>query len=190
MLDGCSKRSGDKSHEKILLHKNAHDMLSLTADDNKDVDFPLYPDPQNVFSQTFPFSNPPSSTTDAFSYPKSQKGFPTSSATFYTEAPSYLEHLDRRSPSGYLIASEASAESSAAGFHSLIQSHTVPVPEWAPTDLGIIPSIVGHDYFPDYLSNEHKFTPSDTEDYNLNFNAAKENSFASEYMPIAKPTSH
>jgi len=149
--------------------------------DNEEVDFPLYPDPQNMFSQSFPFSAPQNFNMEAYSYPRTQDGYPAStglgSSSMYAEAPQYaMESPELRAPSNYSTASGPSATSSAMGSPHSIHGHVVPPPEWAPHGLGLNPSIVSYDNFGP--GNEYTFQPSGMDDFALDaFNPAKPNGF-------------
>lgn len=161
--------------------------------DSEEVDFPLYPDPQNMFSPSFPFIMGQNANMES-SYPRTIDGYPASSgfnsATMYTtEAPQYLESPElRAAPSNYSTASGPSAASSAMGSPHSINGHAVPAPEWAPQGLGLNPSIVGYDSFSG--GNEYAFTPSGMEDFDLNFNAAKPNGFVGECEKISRSRQH
>ncbi|KAH8658762.1 hypothetical protein BGZ60DRAFT_434247 [Tricladium varicosporioides] len=151
---------------------------------NEEPDFPLYPDPQDMFSQAFPFNVPGFGMENQSSYPysRTQEGFPSStgfnSATMYaTEAPQYaMESPDiRGAPSNYSTASGPSATSSAMNSPHSLHGHIVPGPEWAPQGLGLNPSIVAYDGYSQ--GNEYTYNPSGMEDFDLNFNPAKPNGF-------------
>ncbi|TVY13623.1 Metallothionein expression activator [Lachnellula arida] len=160
--------------------------------DREEADFPLYPDPQNMFSPSFPFIMQNIQMEN--SYPRNLEGFPASSgfnsATMYpAEAPQYLESPELRgAPSNYSTASGASAASSAVGSPHSVNGHNVPVPEWAPQGLGLNPSIVGYDSYPS--GNEYSFTPSGMEEFDLSFNSAKPNSFVGECQNISRSRQH
>jgi hypothetical protein len=163
--------------------------------DNEEPDFPLYPDPQNLFPQSFPFSvqNFNVENSSAYPYPRAQEGFPASTAfqntTMYaTDAPQYaLESPDMRGASNYSTASGPSTTSSTMGSPHSVHGHVVPGPEWAPQGLGLTPSIVGYDSFAH--GNEYTFTPSGMEDFDLSFNAAKPNGFVGECQNISRSSS-
>jgi hypothetical protein len=144
--------------------------------DNEEVDFPLYPDPQNMFSQSFPFNAPQTFNVEAsYTYPRSaQDAHPASSgmnsSAMYADAPQYaLESPDIRGASNYSTASGASATSSTMGSPHSMNGHAVPVPEWAPHGLGLTPSIVGYDGYGQ--GNEYTFQPTGMDDFALEFNA-------------------
>lgn len=153
------------------------------SNDNEEADFPLYPDPQNMFTQGFPFNTVQNFNMDAsFSYPRTQEGCHTStgmgSANIYAEA-QYNHSLEspemRAVPSNFSTASGPSATSSAMGSPHSIHGHIVPVPEWAPQGLGLNPSIVNYDnYGP---GNEYTYQAQGMDDFALDFNPAKPNGF-------------
>jgi hypothetical protein len=122
-------------------------------------DFPLYPDPTNMFSP-FPYSGVQNYNMDP--YPRPQEAYPTSTgintSTNYAEASPYLESPDMRSAnSNYSTASAHSAASSAMGSPHSVLNHIVPVPEWASNNMGLNPSIVGYDSYPQ--GSEYAFHP-------------------------------
>jgi hypothetical protein len=172
-------------------------MSSITAhtynmlnhlNEREEHDFPLYPDPQTMFSPpSFPFSaqnfNVEGST---YTYQDTQEGFPVSSsfpttAMYATEAPQYLESPDLRgAPSNYSTASGPSASSSAMGSPHSIHNGTVPVHEWASQG----PSIVGYDGYAH--GNEYTFAPLGMDEFDLSFNPAKPG-FVGECQNISRP---
>ncbi|KAH6681932.1 hypothetical protein B0J14DRAFT_468790 [Halenospora varia] len=163
---------------------------------NEEPDFPLYPDPQDMFSQAFPFNVPGFGMENQSSYPysRTQEGFPSSTgfngATMYaTEAPQYaMESPDiRGAPSNYSTASGPSATSSAMNSPHSLHGHVVPGPEWAPQGLGLNPSIVAYDGYSQ--GNEYTYNPSGMEDFDLNFNPAKPNGFVGECENISRSAS-
>jgi len=142
--------------------------------DHEEVDFPLYPDPSNMFSQPFPFNGAQSYNMDAsYSYPRTQEGYPAStglsSSTMYAEAPQYESPDLRAAPSNYSTASGPSASSSTMGSPHSIHGHIVPGPEFG---LGLTPSIVNYN---DYGHNEYTFQASGMDDFTLDFNPTKAN---------------
>ncbi|TVY35498.1 Metallothionein expression activator [Lachnellula occidentalis] len=159
--------------------------------DREEADFPLYPDPQNMFSPPFPFMQ---NIQMEHSYPRTLEGFPASSpfnsATMYaTEAPQYLESPELRGArSNYSTASGASAASSAVGSPHSVNGPNVPVPEWAPQGLGLNPSIVGYDSYPS--GNEYSFAPSGMEEFDSSFTSAKPNGFVGECQNVSRSRQH
>jgi len=144
------------------------------SNDNDEVDFPLYPDPSNMFSQPFQFNGAQTYNMDAsYSYPRTQEGYPAStglsSSTTYTEAPQYESPDLRTAPSNYSTASGPSASSSTMGSPHSIHGHIVPGPEYG---LGLTPSIVNYN---DYGHTEYTFQASGMDDFTLEFNPAKSN---------------
>jgi hypothetical protein len=141
----------------VSISDHAYNMLSgHMSNDSEEADFPLYPNPQNMFTQGFPFNTVQNFNMDAlFSYPRTQDGCHMSteigSANMYAEAPQYSHSLEspemRAVPSNYSTASAPSATSSAMGSPHSIHGHIVPVPEWAPQRLGLNPSIVNYDNY-------------------------------------------
>ncbi|TVY30025.1 hypothetical protein LHYA1_G002546 [Lachnellula hyalina] len=174
----------------VSLASHTYNMLNNISD-REEADFPLYPDPQNMFSPAFPFMQ---NIQMENSYPRNFEGFPASSpfnsTTMYaTEAPQYLESPELRgAPSNYSTASGASAASSAVGSPHSVNGHNVPIPEWAPQGLGLNPSIVGYDSYPS--GNEYSFTPSGMEEFDLNFNSAKPNGFVGECQKVSRSRQH
>ncbi|KAF8864232.1 hypothetical protein BDZ45DRAFT_614494 [Acephala macrosclerotiorum] len=173
----------------VSIAETTYHMLSRHMhNDNEEVDFPLYPDPQNMFSQSFPFSAAQSFNMEAYSYPRTQQGYPAStglgSSSVYAEAPQYaMESPELRAPSNYSTASVPSATSSAMGSPHSIHGHVAPPPEWAPHGLGLNPSIVSYDNFGP--GNEYTFQPSGMDDFALDaFNPAKPNGFVGECKPV------
>lgn len=165
------------------------------SNDREGLDFPLYPDPPNMFSQQFSFPAAQSYNMDnAYAYPRGQEGYPTStgmqSSAMYAEAPKYaLESPElRAAPSNYSTASGPSATSSAMGSPHSIHGHLVPVPEWAPNDFGSNPGIVAYENFGQ--GNEYTFHPTGMDDFALEFNPAKPNGFVGECGNISRSTSH
>src|ERR1700753_1820224 len=83
------------STRMVSIADHTYHMLSRhMGNDNEEIDFPLYPDPSNMFSQPFQFNGPQSYNMDAsYSYPRTQEGYPAStgltSSTMYAEAPQY-----------------------------------------------------------------------------------------------------
>jgi hypothetical protein len=167
------------------------------SNDNEEADFPLYPDPQNMFTQGFPFNTVQNFNMDAsFSYTRTQEGCHTStgmrSANMYAEAPQYSHSLSspemQAVSSNYSTASAPSATSSAMGSPHSIHGHIVPVPEWAPQGLGLNPSIVNYDnYGP---GNEYTYQPQGMDDFALEFNPAKPNGFVGECQNISRSRQH
>ncbi|TVY73589.1 Transcriptional regulator STP4 [Lachnellula suecica] len=177
----------------VSLASHTYNMLNHMSE-NEEADFALYPDPQNMFSPSFPFlqQNFNMENNAAYSYPRSQEGLASSgfnSATMYTtDAPQYLQSPELRgAPSSYSTASGASAASSAMGSPHSISGHALPVPEWVPQGLGLNPSIVGYDYA--HGGNEYSFTTSGMEDFDLNLNATKPNGFVGECKTISRSAS-
>jgi hypothetical protein len=156
------------------------------SNDNDEVDFALYPDPSNMFSQPFQFNGAQTYNMDAsYSYPRTQEGYPAStglgSSTIYAEAPQYESPDLRTAPSNYSTASGPSASSSTMGSPHSIHGHIVPGPEYG---LGLTPSIVNYN---DYGHNEYTFQTSGMDDFTLEFNTAKSNpnSFVGECKTIS-----
>jgi hypothetical protein len=177
----------------VSIAETTYHMLSRHMhNDNEEIDFPLYPDPQEMFAQNFPFSAAGNFNMDPYSYPRSQEIYPTTtglpSNTVYAEAPHYaMESPEIRAPSNYSTASGPSATSSAMGSPHSIHGHIVPVPEWAPHGLGLNPSIVNYDNFGP--GNEYTFQPTGMDDFALDaFNAAKPNGFVGECKTITSST--
>ncbi|KAF4626993.1 hypothetical protein G7Y89_g11168 [Cudoniella acicularis] len=176
------------------LATHTYNMLNHMSD-NEEPDFPLYPDPQNMFPQSFPFNVQSFSmeSQSPYPFPRTQDGFPSStgftSATMYaTDAPQYaLDSPDIRGASNYSTASGPSASSSAMGSPHSLNGHVVPGPEWTPQGLGINPSIVRYDGYSH--GNEYTFAPSGMEDFDLNFNPAKPNGFVGECENISRSAS-
>jgi hypothetical protein len=170
-------------------------MLSRHMSDSEESDFPLYPDPQNMFSpQNFPFNSAQNFNMDAsFSYPRAEEGYPAStgfsSSAMYAEAPQYpIESPDlRAAPSNYSTASGPSATSSAMGSPQSIHGHIAPPPEGAPHGLGFYPSIVGYDSFGH--GSEYTFQSASMDDFALDFNAGKPNGFVGECKTISRSAS-
>jgi hypothetical protein len=164
--------------------------------DNEERDFPLYPDPQMMFSPpSFPFSaqNFNAEIGSPYTYPNTQEGFPVSSsfqttAMYATEAPQYLESPELRgAPSNYSTASGPSAGSSAMGSPHSIHNGAVPVHEWASQGLGLNPLIVGYDGYAN--SNEYTFAPSGMDEFDLSFNPAKPG-FVGECQNVSRTLSY
>jgi hypothetical protein len=142
--------------------------------DNEEIDFPLYPDPQAMFSQSFSFG------AQGFSTDASYNAGVHANGMYAAETPQYaLESPDLRSaPSNYSTASGPSATSSAMGSPHSMHGHAVPIPEWAPQGLGLTPSIVGYDSYGH--GNEYTFQTTGTDDFALEFNPGKPNGFVGE----------
>ncbi len=178
----------------VSIAETTYHMLSRhMSNDNEELDFPLYPDP-NMFSHSFPFPTGQSFNMEAtYAYPRAQDGYPAStglnSSTMFAEAPQYpLESPElRAAPSNYSTASAPSATSSAMGSPHSIHGHVVPVPEWAPHGLGLNPSIVGFDNYGQ--GNEYTFQPTGMDDFALEFNAAKPNGFVGECENVSRSAS-
>jgi hypothetical protein len=162
----------------------------------REEDFPLYPEPtSNTFPQQ-PFHN--SSYHNGFDmdqnpYSYTREAYPTTtgfnSNSMYVEAPNYaLESPEMRAvPSNYSAASGASTTSSAVGSPHSVHGNIVPVPEWAPHGLGLNPSIVTYDNFAP--GNEYMFNPTGMEEFTLDFNLPKTNSFVGECKNISRSVS-
>ncbi|PMD36548.1 hypothetical protein L207DRAFT_556132 [Hyaloscypha variabilis F] len=174
----------------VSIADHTYHMLSRHMNnDHEEVDFPLYPDPSNMFSQPFPFNGAQSYNMDAsYSYPRTQEGYPAStglsSSTMYAEAPQYESPDLRAAPSNYSTASGPSASSSTMGSPHSIHGHIVPGPEFG---LGLTPSIVNYN---DYGHNEYTFQASGMDDFTLDFNPTKANpnSFVGECKNISTST--
>ncbi|KAH6716007.1 hypothetical protein BKA61DRAFT_573855 [Leptodontidium sp. MPI-SDFR-AT-0119] len=153
------------------LSKNLHSC-------NEEVDFPLYPD-LNMFSHNFPFGGQNFNMDTAYTYPRTQEGYPAStglsSSTMYAEAPQYpLESPDlRAAPSNCSTAPGSSTIStSSIGLPHSIYGYMVPVPEWAPHGLGLNPTIVQYNNYSQ--GNDYSYQqPTGMEDFALEFNSAK-----------------
>lgn len=163
---------------------------------NEEQDFPLYPDPPNMFSpQTFLFSGVPGFETEhggPYTFPR-QESYPVTtgfnSTTMYAEAQQFMESPDIRAqaPSNYSTASGASATSSVMGSPHSIHVQMATVPEWTPHGLGLNPSIMGYDGFGQ--SNEYSFNAPGMEDFALDINAGKPNGFVGECENVITSTS-
>ena len=191
MEDGCSKRFDIENPNTVSIADTTYHMLLRNMhNENEDMDLPLYPDPKKMFSKYFPSSAPQSSNHEAYFYPKSQEGCPTSSVAPYAEASPYnMESPELRAPSNYSTASDPSAISSAMGSPYSIRGHTVPLPEWCPSGLGLNPSIV--DYDDAKMGEEYSFVPVGMDEFALDgFNPTKPNRFVGEDMFIAQSTSY
>jgi hypothetical protein len=179
----------------VSLATHTYNMLNHLGD-NEEHDFPLYPDPQTMFSPpSFPFPGQNFNVENGspFTYPNTQEGFPVSSSfqttgMYSAEAPQYLESPDLRgAPSNYSTASGPSATSSAMGSPHSIHNGVVPGHEW-PQGLGLNPSIVGYDNYAN--GNEYTFAPSGMEEFDLSFNPAKPNVFVGECQNISRTVSY
>jgi hypothetical protein len=180
----------------VSLATHTYNMLNHMSE-NEEHDFPLYPDPQTMFSPpAFPFSaqNYNVDNGSPYTYPNTQEGFPVtgnyqSTAMYSTEAPQYLESPDLRgAPSSYSTASGPSASPSAVGSPHSIHNGVVPSHEWATQGLGLNPSIVGYDNYTQ--GNEYTFAPSGMEEFDLSFNPAKPNGFVGECQNISRTISY
>ena len=228
MEDGCSKRFDIENPDTVSIADTTYHMLLRNMhNDNEDMDLPLYPDPEKLFSKYFPSSAPQSSNHEAYFNPKSQEGCPTNSVAPYAEASPYnMESPELRAPSNYSTASgpsaissgtdspystrtpqfgmespelrvsskysaasDPSAISSATGSPCSIRGHTVPLPEWCPSGLGLNPSVV--DYDDVKMGEVYSFVPVGMDEFALDaFNPTKLNRFVGEYMFIAQSTSY
>lgn len=179
MDDWCTKTCATKTSSGVPIADTTYHMLSrhMHESDDIEVDFPLYPDPQNMFSSN-PFSIGP------YTYPRIQEASSQTfrSSSMYAEAPPYMETPELRASSNYSTASGPSASSASMGSPYSIHGYAVPVPEWAPQGLGLNPSIVGYDNFD--ASSDYTFHPSGMDDFALEFNAVKPNGFVGEYHSI------
>ncbi|EPE36164.1 C2H2 and C2HC zinc finger [Glarea lozoyensis ATCC 20868] len=180
----------------VSLATHTYNMLNQMSE-NEEHDFPLYPDPQAMFSPpAFPFSaqNFNVDNGSPYTYTNTQDGFPVTSnyqstAMYSTEAPPYLESPDLRgAPSSYSTASGPSASPSAVGSPHSIHNGVVPSHEWATQGLGLNPSIVGYDNYTH--GNEYTFAPSGMEEFDLSFNPAKPNGFVGECQNISRTVSY
>lgn len=178
----------------VSLARPAYNMMSHM--ENEEPDFPLYPDPQNMFSpQSFPFSvqNFNLENNSSYPYPRPQAAFQSSgdfNATMYaTDGPQYgLESPELRgAPSNYSTASGPSATSSAAASPHSIHGHIAPGPEWGPLGLGFSPSIVGYDGFAH--SSEYTVAHSGMEDFDSSLNIVKPNGFVGKCQNISTSVS-
>jgi hypothetical protein len=180
----------------VSIADHTYHMLSHhMSTDNEEADFPLYPEPQNMFTQGFPFNTVQNFNMNAFSYPRTQEDCHTSSgmgsANMYAEAPQYSHSLEspeiRAVPSNYSTASAPSATSSAMGSPHSIHGHIVPVPEWAPQGLGLNPSIVNYDnYGP---GNEYTYQAQGMDELALEFSPAKLSGFVGECQNVSRSAS-
>lgn len=85
----CSKCGDKKTSGVRPIAETDYNLLSPHKESHEqELDFPIYPDPKEMFFQAFPFSTPPNFNMDA-----SQDLYPASSAfpsnTMYFEAPKY-----------------------------------------------------------------------------------------------------
>jgi hypothetical protein len=168
-----------------------HMLSRHLSNDNDDGDFPLYPDPSNMFSQPFHFNGAPNYNMDAsYSFPRTEEGYPAStglsSSTMYAEAPQYESPDLQAAPSNYSTASGASASSSTMGSPHSIHGHIVPGPEYG---LGLTPSIVSYN---DFGHNEYTFQASGMDDFTLEPFSVKTNpnGFVGECKTISAPCRH
>jgi hypothetical protein len=182
----------------VSLFEHTTNMLSRhLSNDNEELDFTLYPDPENIYSPpTFPFAglqNFETEHSDPYTFPR-QESYPVTTGfdttAMYAETQSFIESPEIRAqaPSNYSTASGASATSSAMGSPHSIHGHTFPAPERTPHGLGLNPSIVGFD---DNFgqSNQYSFNAPGMEDFALDFNSAKSNGFVGEYENVTTSAS-
>jgi hypothetical protein len=78
--DTIQPSPSSNSTKMVSIADHTFHMLSRhMSNDNDEVDFPLYPDPSNMFSQPFQFNGAQTYNMDAsYSYPRTQEGYPAS----------------------------------------------------------------------------------------------------------------
>jgi hypothetical protein len=162
------------------------------SNENEEADFPLYPNPSNMFSQPFQFNGAQNYSMEAsFSYPRMQEGHPASaglsSSTIYAEAPQYESPGLQTTPSNYSTASGSSASASTMRSPHGIHGHIAPEPEYG---LGLSPSIIAG--YNGFGHSEYTFQVSGMDDFALEFNPAKTNhdGFVGECKTISAPCQH
>lgn len=121
---GCSKCGDERTSSMVSHSESTYNMLSHHTDSyEQEVDFPLYPDPKTMFSQTFSFSTPQNSNAVTYAYQSMHEPYPASSALAFN--PMYTEASQCQEPSA--TQSQCSGPQSLSD-HSHCGSYLDPTP--------------------------------------------------------------